>query len=283
MDERRSPQARARAELALVRLLYELGDDDPFLVVLGGLVPEVLAADDKAVDHLGTTDVDVLLITHVNPDADLGPVETALKQMQFAPTPTDDGWRWHGPIDGIAVRLEFLCDLPDHREREIIRPRGCAHLAAANLRGTGYVAHDYAWETLSGTLPDGTLVTVRARFAGLQGYLLSKCVAVRARAATKDYYDLVYVLQHNRLGGPEQAAQGLLAGDLAGELSALHTTLIEIRERYRRTADVGPVAYAEQALQVDPTADAALLRADAVDVVQRFIARLGGFTQGGDA
>jgi hypothetical protein len=194
--------------------------------------------------------------------------------MHFDPVPTDDGWRWRVPIDGTVVTLEFLCDLPDHREREIIRPRGCAHLAAANLRGTGYVAYDYAWEDLSGTLPDGTIVTVRARFAGLQGYLLSKCVAVRSRAATKDYYDLVYVLQHNRLGGPEQAAEALSAGELAGELAALRTTFIEIRERYRRTADIGPTAYAEQALQVDPTADAALLRADAVDVVQRFIAAL---------
>lgn len=240
----------------------------------------MLAAGDTTIDHLGTTDVDVLLITHVNPDADLAPVETALNHMQFAPTPGDDGWRWNGPIDGTVVTLEFLCDLPDHREREIIRPRGCAHLAAANLRGTGYVAHDYAWENLSGTLPDGTAVTVPARFAGLQGYLLSKCVAVRTRAATKDYYDLVYVLQHNRLGGPEQAADELLRGDLVGELAALHTTLIEIRERYRRTADVGPVAYAEQTLQADPTADASLLRADAVDVVQRFLARVGGESSG---
>lgn len=276
MDEPRSPQARARAELALVRLLHELRDDDPFLIVLGGLVPEVLADDENTVDHLGTTDVDVLLITHVNPNADLAPVENALKKMQFGPTPSDDGWRWHGPIDGIPVRLEFLCDLPDHREREVIRPRGCTQLAAANLRGTGYVAHDYAWENLSGTLTDGTPVTVRARFAGLQGYLLSKCVAVRARAATKDYYDLAYVLQHNRLGGPEQAAEELRRGDLASELAALRTTFIEIRERYRRTADIGPTAYAEQALLVEPTADAALLRADAVDVVQRFLAALGG-------
>jgi hypothetical protein len=275
MDEPRSPQARARAELALVRLLHELGDHDPFLVVLGGLVPEVLAGDETTVDHLGTTDVDMLLITHVNPDADLGPVESALKRMHFDPAPNDDGWRWRGSIDGTVVRLEFLCDLPDHREGEVIRPRGCTDLAAANLRGTGYVAHDHAREDLTGRLADGTAVTVRARFAGLQGYLLSKCVAVRTRAATKDYYDLVYVLQHNRLGGPEQAAEQLLSGDLAGELAGLRTTFIEIRERYGRTADVGPASYAEQALQVDPTANAALLHADAVDVVQRFIKSLG--------
>jgi hypothetical protein len=43
MEEERSPEARARAESALVRLLHEIGDEAPFLVVLGGLVPAVLA------------------------------------------------------------------------------------------------------------------------------------------------------------------------------------------------------------------------------------------------
>lgn len=192
MAEPRSREGRARAELALVRLLHELREDDPFIVVLGGLVPEVLARDDDEVpEHLGTTDVDVLLITHVDPGADLGGVEQGLEHLGFAVDPNEDGWRWRGPIDGIPVRLEFLCDLPEHREKEIIRPRGCSALTAANLRGTGYVARDFAWEELSGELADGTQVTVRVRFAGLEGYLLSKCVAARTRAATKDYYDVV--------------------------------------------------------------------------------------------
>jgi hypothetical protein len=39
----RSPAARERAGLALVHLLWELRDEDPFLVVLGGLVPQTLA------------------------------------------------------------------------------------------------------------------------------------------------------------------------------------------------------------------------------------------------
>ena len=86
MDEQRTRETRARAELALVRFAHELRDEDAFLVVLGGLVPEVLAADDGLVpEHLGTTDVDVLLITHVEPDADLGGVERALERIEFKP------------------------------------------------------------------------------------------------------------------------------------------------------------------------------------------------------
>ena len=86
MAEQRSRKTRARAETALVRLLHALGDEDIFLVVLGGLVPEVLAGDEALVpEHLGTTDVDVLLITHFEPDADLGSVDRALEQLAFKP------------------------------------------------------------------------------------------------------------------------------------------------------------------------------------------------------
>jgi hypothetical protein len=239
--------------------------------VLGGLVPEVLAADDGLIpEHLGTTDVDVLLITHVEPEADLGGVERALERIEFWPSETEDGWRWRGAVDGVPVTLEFLCDLPDQREHDAIRPRGCAKLAAANLRGTGYAALDFTHEQLAGVLADGTRVSVGVRFAGLEGYLLSKCVAVRTRGATKDYYDLAYVLLHNRAGGPEHAARRLLAG----ELPALRTTFAEIAGRYATTMDSGPRGYAEQALEVEPDGDERLLRADAVDAVQRFVALL---------
>lgn len=270
MDEQRSRATRARAELALVRLVYELRHEDPFLVVLGGLVPDVLARDDVRIpEHLGTTDVDVLLITHVELEADLGGVERALERIDFEPDPAEDGWRWKGTVEGATVKIEFLCDLPDQREEEIIRPRGCTLLTAANLRGTGYVAHDFAWEELTGELADGTEVTVQVRFAELQGYLLSKCVTARTRAAIKDYYDLVYVLLHNRAGGPEEAAQELLNGPLAAELPALRSTFLEVQARYTKTIDAGPSGYVAQALQVEPEANESELRADAVDAVQR--------------
>lgn len=125
-EEQRSAEARARAERALVRLLHELRDEEPFLIVLGGLVPEVLTRDEHGVipKHLGTTDVDVLLITHMTPDADVGGVERALEHLDFRPVPTQDGWRWRGLIDDSPVMIEFLCDLTDYREMEIVRPNG---------------------------------------------------------------------------------------------------------------------------------------------------------------
>lgn len=276
MVEQRSRRSRARAELALVRLLHDLRDEEVFVVVLGGLVPAVLARDEPGVpDHLGTTDVDVLLISHVDFDTDLSGLERSLRRLHFEPAVSEDGWRWQGSIDGASVKLEFLCDLAEYREGEVIRPKGCDALAAQNLRGTGYVARDFEWQELRGATPDGTPVSVRARFAGLESYLLSKCVAARTRAAEKDYYDLVYVLQHNREGGPERAAERLVSGKFTLDLKALQTTLIEVKERFGRTMDSGPVAYAIQANQVEPASDPAELRADAVDIVQRFFETLG--------
>jgi hypothetical protein len=172
MDEQRSRETRAHAELALVRLFHVLGDQDTFLVVLGGLVPETLASEEDFVpEHLGTTDVDVLLITHVDSDADLGSVEHALEQLDFKPDINEDGWRWRGPIDGVAA----------HR---------------------------------------------------------------------------------------------ILASEFADDLDPLRATLIEVRERYVMTSDSGPIGYAEQAREADPDADLVTLRADAVDVVQRFFTAL---------
>ncbi len=62
---------------ALPRLACELDAENVFLAVLGGLVPDVPASDDGLIPkHLGTTDVDVLLITHVEPQADLSALST---------------------------------------------------------------------------------------------------------------------------------------------------------------------------------------------------------------
>jgi len=119
------------------------------------------------------------------------------------------------------------------------------------------------------------LLTELEEPAGLEGYLLPKCVAARTRAADKDYYDLPYVLLHNRVGGPAQAATQLREGQLAEQLSGLRSTFVELRERYGRTSDRGPTSYAEQMRLVEPDADASLLRADAVAAVQEFLDELG--------
>lgn len=269
-EDQRSAVARARAERALAWLLAGLDGADTELIVLGGLVPEILTRGRnlQLPGHLGTTDVDILLVTHVGRREDLGAVERSLRKLDFIPG--EDGWRWHGDVDGSRVRIEFLCDLDDLREGELARPAGCEQLMACNLRGTGYVALDWEWETIRSTTPDGERIDVRARFAGLEGYLLSKCVAARIRAAEKDYYDLPYVLIHNREGGPRQAAERLLAGKLQAAILGLGPTIREVAARYSNPSDFAPGCYASQMRLVEPALDEVTLRADAVVAVAEF-------------
>lgn len=267
----RSPEARKLAEQALAGLLHGLGGRDVEIIVLGGLVPEILTRGQEppVPAHMGTTDVDILLTTHVTPGLDLAPVEASLEELGFLPE--GEGWRWRGRVQGRTMKIEFLCDLDEFREHEVVRPPGCARLSAQNLRGTGYVARDWAWETLTTTLPNGEPVSIEARFARLGGYLLSKCVAARTRAADKDFYDLTYVLLHNRAGGPADAAATIAGGSLRDAVPALRSTLIEIGERFRGPNAVGPAHFAEQSRLAEPEAIEAELRADAVAAVAEFL------------
>lgn len=68
-------------------LIHELGEFDPPMIVLGGLVPEMLTRgqDPPAPLHLGTTDVDVLIDVQVSMDNDLFHLEEALVRLGFAP------------------------------------------------------------------------------------------------------------------------------------------------------------------------------------------------------
>ncbi len=264
-EEERSAEARAVAERALTRLLSGGAPTSELLIVLGGLVPPTLTGDLRDVPaHLGTTDVDVLLVTQLTANRDLGPIERALETMEFAPE--GDGWRWRGHVDSRLVKIEFLCDLDDQPAEAIVTPIGCSRLRAVNLRGTGNVEHDHREITLDG--PDGP---VRVRIAALAGYLLSKAAAARTRGAEKDYYDLAYVLLHNHSGGPAAAAAAVNTSNLQPALAGMSSTFVELRERFRNDRAAGPRAYAQESRKVTPEADPALLAADAAAAINEFL------------
>lgn len=277
-DLERSPAARKLAERALIWLVHELRDAQLPIIVVGGLVPEVLAreAELEAPAHLGTSDVDILVALHASAEADLTELEAALERAGFEPDlKIAEGWRWRASVGTVAVKLEFLCDLDDRPANQAIPLPGCRRVTAANLRGTGFVARDYVTEPLTGELPSGETVTVEVNFAGLCGYLMAKLVAARERGKDKDYYDLTYVLLNNRAGSPRQAGALLIGGPFADDVRARVSLFREISARFARHTDAGPTGYAAQTLQVNPEEDAAVLRQDAVAAVGQFIDALG--------
>lgn len=274
IEEKRSAVARARAEQALVWILDGLDGEETKMIVLGGLVPDVLSGGDVALTrHLGTTDVDILLVTHVEDGTNLTPLERSLRSLEFRPR--EGGWRWVGSVEGRPVKIEFLCDLGDRVAEEAIPCNGCDVLEAMNLRGTRFVAMDWSWRDLSAPSPSGEALLVRGRFAGLGGYLLSKCFAVRHRALAKDFYDLAYVLIHNQAGGPRQAAELLRAGKLSDELADLSSLFEEIDARYSSSSTFAVGSYASQMLLVDPELDENVLRTNATVAVREFFEALG--------
>jgi hypothetical protein len=265
----RSAAARLLAEEALVILHDGLGETPLRLIVVGGLVPETLAAADTPA-HLGTTDIDILIAVHVRDVADAAPVERALTAIGAIPDPVQpDGWQWRIPVGSVRVRIDFLCDDDSLRNQEAVLLPGCSQLAAFNLRGTGYVARDH-WQREI-TVADRT---VQVSFAGLEGYLLAKAHAARQRGQDKDYYDLAYVLLHNHAGGPAQAAERLRAGVFASEIAGLRSLWVELGARFHDSRSVGAEAYARQAVLVDPFASEAALRNDAFAAVAQFVRTL---------
>jgi hypothetical protein len=146
LNSERSRAARDLAQAALVSLIHELGDFDPPIIVLGGLVPEMLTRgqDPPAPLHLGTTDVDVLIDVQISMDKDLSHLEQALVRLGFTPDEKIQGWRWLGRVHGATVKIEFLCEVDGEAAQTIVHPAGCSRLGAANLRGVGFVRED--WE-----------------------------------------------------------------------------------------------------------------------------------------
>ncbi len=245
--------------------------------MVGGLVPPVLTRGKRpsAPPHLGTTDVDAhLSIQFATSEQTYTILELALRGVGFKPDPKADGWRWFATIKSHRVNIEFLCDVEALRPNATGRPEGAA-LGAANLRGTRYVEEDWILEEIEAKLitRDET-VKVQVRFAGLEGYLLAKAHAIQNRGQQKDYYDFVYVLIHNKVGGPAAAGKALRTEKFAKDVANAERLWREISARYERPSDIGTTSFAAQTMQADPDNDEARLCQDAVVAVREFTANI---------
>lgn len=266
----RSRRARLAAERALVGVALEYGAPPPF-VLLGGLVPDLLCPT-APIAHIGTTDVDVQLDVEIAMDGvHAAALEQALLRSGFEPTAADV-WRWRlrdGDGSVTVVTFELLADRDDAVQGAVIGFDACERLGAVNLRGTGWVARDHAPCTLRGDI-DGVEREVAIRVAGLGGYLLAKMCAARSRRATKDWYDIAYVLQHNAAGGPKAAGEAVAAVIDGAMPLDVHSALVDLEANFATRTAQGAMAYAQQVRSDHPDVGDEEARLDARLAVEAF-------------
>lgn len=265
----RSRQARLAAEQALVRVVHHYGATPEF-VVLGGLVPELLCSMSDR-QHAGTTDIDVQVNLEIECDAvNTARLERALRHAEFEPD-NNQVWRWRVANEEMRaeVKFELLADLDTEANEVTVHFDDCDHLGAVNLRGTRYAAHDVTLRALTAKVGDD-IRNVEVRVTGVAGFLLAKCAAAHSRGKRKDWYDIAFVLLHNDMGGPIEAASAVINTFGLPALGASQTALAELAANFANPQLQGPVAYAEQFLINHPDYDQTQAKADAVAAVGEF-------------
>lgn len=267
-DIPRSRAARAAAERALIQVVRNFGARPEF-VVLGGLVPELLCTN-SAFRHAGTTDVDVQVDLEIAcGTVNLMRLELALRDAGFEPS-REHIWRWTviGLDSKTVVKFELLADLDYAPAGAPVHFNGCTNLGAVNLRGTGFASRDVEVRTLR-TRVGGVELVEEINVTGLAGYLLAKSAAAHSRREPKDWYDLAFVLIHNDVGGPEEAAQAVL-DRFGNERMTVRTALDDLLDNFATPDAQGPQAYANQLMLDHPELDRTSLLADAVLAIDTF-------------
>jgi len=259
----RSPEARAKAEKALTELVKRLGQASERLVLIGGLVPQLLALPVRdAQAHIGTLDIDFGVFPGVDSYAE---VESALLELGWAPH--EHGWRWRRGQGAENLTIEFLCDRDDVAKETAVQLPGCRRLFALNLRGAGFAA--ISWTDAS--IGEGGNRPPTMPVASLEAYLLMKAYTITTRGRDKDHYDFVYVLIFNEVGGPKGAADRVLANKSLPSPREMTHIWQEVGRRFERPDQFGPIEYAKQAAQANPGLDEATLRNDACSAVSVFL------------
>lgn len=262
----RSPEARAKAEAALVELVKRLGEASEQLVLIGGLVPQLLALPVRdAQTHIGTLDIDFGVFSSVDSYA---VVEATLLELGW--TTQEPGWRWTRGQGSEALTVEFLCDRNDVANETAVRLPGCQRLYALNLRGAGFAA--VSWR--GAPVGEGGNRPPTMRVASLEAYLLMKAHTITTRGRDKDHYDFVYVLLFNEAGGPRGAADRLRDSKSLPSAREMAHVWREVGRRFERPDQFGPIEYAKQAVQANPGLDEATLRNDACSAVSAFLKAL---------
>jgi hypothetical protein len=236
--------------VALVRAtcLYvatKLGDLMDDLVVVGGLAPSLLVAQDGPVEaHVGTMDLDVGLTVALLDEGRYQALTERLRRAGFNQDENEDGnptrQRWK--ITGTAkVTVDFLIQ-PTRPEDRGGRLRDIeADFAAVIAPGLHLAFQDRARITLSGPTILGEEATRDVWVCGAGAFVVLKALAFDLRGENKDAYDLFYVLRNFGAGVADVAASLVPLLDDAAAAEAVSI----LRRDFLAHNGVGPPRVAE--------------------------------------
>ncbi len=197
---------REHVELVRATCLYvatKLGDLTEDVVVVGGLVPSLLIAQDAlpvdAEPHVGTMDLDIGLTLAVLGEGRYRSLTERLRRAGFSADVNEQGnptrQRWKVENDE-KVTVDFLIQpsLPDDVGGKLrdIEP----DFAAVIAPGLHLAFQDRTKVTLSGQTIMGERATRDMWVCGAGAYVVLKALAFNLRGENKDAYDLFYVLRN---------------------------------------------------------------------------------------
>lgn len=206
-----SEQVRA-VRAACLYIATKLGDLMDDVVVVGGLVPSLLIAQEELPEgeeaHVGTMDLDVGLALGILEAERYAALAERLRRTGWSPDVNERGnptpQRWKIVAD-MAVTVDFLIPPSSRADRggdlRHIEP----DLAAVITPGLHLAFQDRELVSLSGTTVRGESATRSVWVCGPGAYVVLKALAFAARGENKDAYDLYYVVRNFGTGVEEVA------------------------------------------------------------------------------
>jgi hypothetical protein len=231
-----------RMALHLATLLGDLTED---IVIVGGLVPYLIVDQERAPEpHVGSRDVDLGFSVAVLGEDRYREISQRLRRHGFRPTQTEEGrtrrqtWR----LRDEAITIDFLIGPvpggPAPGKLQELEP----DFAAFVIPALQLAFVDTLTVVLEGRTTAGELARREVRVAGPAAFVVLKALSFRYRGATKDAYDLVYVLLNYGLVPLRQVADQftLIAHDPEAQRA-----LTILAEDFSTDEHLGPMRRAE--------------------------------------
>jgi len=296
-----TPVALTACMRALGSLVMAMSaQDEPRLVVVGGLVPNLLFQNNsdepliEADPHPGTNDVDFCVQLDVPGDDDvlyqnlLGVLKdhgfVRMQQRTQSGDPAESVWQWTLTVDDVRVAVEFLSP-PDSLMAGRTTPvpgrltqgekiRSGDEIGALRIRGADLAHADPTPVTINiELLGDRGRMDVQVWVANILPFVVLKSFAIRGRGKDKDAFDLIWLLM-NWPGGPDSAARAARLSPVVNRPD-VEIGLGYLREAFSDIGQHGCVRYAKFRMSSGQFGDSDETRVrycrDAQGAVHRFL------------